>query len=171
MVSFTEFKKIDVFHSYFFVMSWRHVMTSQKLLNLSGYVHWKDVVFRIPQFFWLLISECECSCICGMISCHDIMSWRHVNIGHHPTVLTNVVVEPYWDYYTNSMLIWVVGIKQIIDTIFQSCRQHDTTTRHDVTMWRHAIVWNWSSTSMFSIIACQLTSFTYILLNCSILSS
>ena len=36
--------------------------------------------------------------------------------------------EPNWDYYTNSVLIWVVGIKQIIDTIF------DTTSRHDVTM-------------------------------------
>ena len=106
-----------------------------------------------------------------MISCHDVTSWRHVNTYHHSTVLTNLVVEAYWDYYTNSMLIWVVGIKQIIDTIFESCRQHDTTSRHDVMMWRHAIVWNWSNTSMPSIITCQLTSFTYILLNCSILSS
>ena len=72
------------------------------------------------------------------------------------------------------MLIWSVGIHQIINTAFASCRKHFTTSRYDVTMWRHAthaIVWNWSNTSMTSVFTCQLTRFTYILLNCCILSS
>ena len=162
-----------IFHLCDVVTSWRHVMTSQKLFNLSQVMNllerWSCSGFH--GFSGCLFSKCQCSCFCGMISCHNVTSWRHVNTQHHPTALTNLVVESYWDYYTNSMLIWVVGIKQIIDTMFESCRQHVTTSRHDVTMWRHAIVWNWSNTSMPSIFTCQLTRFTYILLNCSILSS
>ena len=166
-------KILIIFYLCDVVTSWRLVMTSQKLFNLSQVMN--------------LLERWSCSGFHGFlvayfrnVSVHVFVGWYHVIMSRHDVTsiliitlqhLLILVVESYRDYYTNSMLIWVVGIKQIIDTMFESCRQHVTTSRHDVTMWRHAIVLNWSNTSMPSIFTCQLTRFTYILFNCSILSS
>ena len=164
-----------IFHLCDVVTSWRHDVMSWRHKNCLTYLRlwiwWKDdpvhdsMVFLVAYF--------------RNVSDHVFVGWYHVITSRHDatSILSItlqhllIVVESYWDYYTNSMLIWVVGIKQIIDTMFESCRQHVTTSRHDVTMWRHAIVWNLSNTSMPSIFTCQLTRFTYILLNCSILSN
>ena len=123
-----------IFHLCDHVTSWRHVMTSQNLIYLSQLV---DVLerwfffcfhgFHVTEFRYL-----NKFLILFMLLRHDVMSWRHVNTYHHPSSLTDLVVEPYWDYYTISMLIWVVGINQIIDTNFACYRQHVTTPRHDV---------------------------------------
>ena len=155
----------------------RDVMTSchdvTKLFNLSQVMNllerWSCSGFH--GFSGCLFSKCKCSCFCGMISCHNVTSWRHVNTQHKPTALTNLVVESYWDYYTNSKLILGCWYQTNHRYYFASCRQHVTTSRHNATKWRHAIVWNWSNTSMSSIFTGQLTRFTYILFNCSILSS
>ena len=54
------------------VMSWRHRNCST---YFSGYEFTgKMIVFRIPQFFWLLILEM----LVFMYLWDDIMSWRHV---------------------------------------------------------------------------------------------
>ena len=60
---------------------WRHVMTSQRLFHLTQVV---DLLERW-SFSWFhgfsgcLFWKCYCSCNCGMISCHNVTSWRHVN--------------------------------------------------------------------------------------------
>ena len=52
-------------------MSWRH----KNVQPISGYEFTgKMIVFRIPQFFWLLILEM----LVFMYLWDDIMSWRHV---------------------------------------------------------------------------------------------
>ena len=72
----TEFKKIDDFSFVWF----RDVMTSchdvtKTVQPISGYEFTgKMIVFRIPQFFWLLILEM----LVFMYLWDDIMSWRHV---------------------------------------------------------------------------------------------
>ena len=74
-------KILMIFHSYDVVTSWRHVMTSEKLLYLSQVMNslerWSCSGFH--SFSGCSFSKCWCSCICGMISCHDVTSWRHVN--------------------------------------------------------------------------------------------
>ena len=74
-------ERLMIFYSYDFVTSWRHVMTSQKLFNLSQVMNslerWSCSGFH--SFSGCSFSKCYCSCICGMISCHDVTSWRHVN--------------------------------------------------------------------------------------------
>ena len=111
------------------VMSWRH---KNCLIYFRLWIRWKDDPVQDSMVFLVAYSR-NVSVICEMISCHtsrhDVTSIHSITLQHS---LTNLVVEPYWDYYTNSMLI--VGIEQIIDTIFESCRQHVTTSRHDVTM-------------------------------------
>ena len=100
---------------------------------------------------------------------HVFMGWYHVIASRHDVTpilsitlqhLSYLVVWPYYDSYSNAIVIWVVGIEQIIDTIFASCRQHATMSRHDITMWRHAIFRNWSNTSMLSVSKCHITRYT-----------
>ena len=136
----TEFNKIDDFSFVWF----RDVMTSchdvtETVQPISGYEFTrKMIVFRISIVFLVAHSR--------NASVHVFLGWYHVMTSRHDVTSilditlqywhTNLVVEPYWEYYTNSMLIWHISIKQIVDTIFQSCSQHDyneASWRHDVT--------------------------------------
>ena len=65
-------KILMISHSYDVVTSCRHVMTSQKLFNLSQVMNSPGtrIVFRIPWFFWLLILKL----LVFMYSWDDIMS-------------------------------------------------------------------------------------------------
>ena len=69
--------------------SWRHVMMSQSLHHLSQL---SNSLKR--WFFWCCdgfscwwFRDCNRSCISGMISCHNVTSYRHVITKHHPTTL------------------------------------------------------------------------------------
>ena len=125
---------------------WRHAMTSQKLFHLSQVVdlleRWSCSWFHGSSggLFW--------KCVRVFVGWYHVITSRHdvtsiLSITLQPLLM--FAVGPNWDSYSNSMVIWVVGIKQINDTIFTSCRQHVITSRHDVSMWRHTIVWNWSN--------------------------
>ena len=89
----------------------------------------------------------------AIASRHDVTSIISITILH----LSYFVVWPYYDFYLNTKVIWVVGIDKIIDNIFASCGQHVTMSRRDVTMWRHVIFQNWSNSSMLSVSTWQLT--------------
>ena len=109
------------------------------------------------------------SCIYGwyhlIASRHDVTSIPSITLLHLSCSLTIL----WFLFKCNGC--WVVGIEKYTDTMLASCCKHVTTSRHDVTMWRHAIVWNWSNTSMLSVFTCQLTRYTKILLNCSMSTS
>ena len=61
--------------------SWRHVLTSQKLLHLSHVMDWLErwSCLWFHGFSGCSLRKCYWSCIFGMISCHNVTSWRHVN--------------------------------------------------------------------------------------------
>ena len=84
----TEFKKIDDFSFVWF----RDVMTSchdvtKTVQPISGYEFTgKMIVFRIPQFFWLLILE--------MFSVHVFVGWYHVITSRHDvTPILNITLQ------------------------------------------------------------------------------
>ena len=74
-------KMLLIFYLCDVLASWHDAMTSQKLFHLSQVV---DLLERW-SFSWFLgfsgclFWKCYCSCICGMISCHNVTSWRHIN--------------------------------------------------------------------------------------------
>ena len=118
-----------IFHSYEFVTSWRHVMTSQKLVKLSQlWIHWKDD--RVQDSTVFLVAHSRM--LVFMYLWDDIMSWRHVMTSRQ------YLTSPYSTYKSCSWALLRLlykfyanlgcSIKQIIDTIFQSCRQHDITS-------------------------------------------
>ena len=147
-------KMLLIFHLCDDVTSWCHDVTKPDLLISARRWARELILFLFPWFFRSLSSKIWM--IFNFV--YVLASWRHVMTSRQ------YLSSPYSTYWScswaivrflyNSMLIWDVGIKQIIDTNFASCRQHVTTSRHDVTMWRHAIVWNWSNTSMPSIFTC-----------------
>ena len=116
------------------VTSWRHVMTSLNLINLSllvdelenwfffcfhGYVgHW------FQRYWWIVIRM--------MSWRHDVMSWRHKNC---------LTYLRFWIQFTGQMIVfripWLFWLFILEMLVFMYFWDDIMSWRHDVTSWRH----------------------------------
>ena len=81
-------KRLMIFHSYDFVTSWRHVMTSQKLFNLflRLWIHWKDD--RVQDSTVFLVAHSR------NVSVHVFVGWYLVMTSRHDvTSILNITLQ------------------------------------------------------------------------------
>ena len=103
--------------------SWRNVTTTQSLFHPSLLVDSLERWF----FSWFHgFSGCwfwKCYRLYIFVGWYHVISSRH-DVASILTItllhLSYLVVGPYCDSYSNSMVIWVVGIKTIINTFLQA---------------------------------------------------
>ena len=153
----TEFEKCNVF--FICVMTWRHGVMSWR--HKTGFTY-HQLVDVLEQLITDLVSMVFEVTEFENVIYFSFVWWRDVMASCHDVTSILITYSIYWS------CSW--GI--VTNHRYWFCKLPPAcyNVGHDVTMWRHNIVWNWSNTSMPPIFTCQLTRFTYILLNWSILS-